>query len=119
MEFFINDYREPVFIPKIEDEEIVLKTIEPTKVNDIARVLVGVKQRLKRLIKAPDRVRVVKISNPLPTKGKKGLEANIVTETRYYRGRQSIQVKTDIKLRYLRPIHNEKHSSRNSNKHNS
>jgi hypothetical protein len=112
MEQFLNDYREPTFEPKVEvviiDQEVTLKTIEPTKAVTVARVIVGVKRSLLRLVKAPSRVRVVRISNPLPTQGKRGLEASIVTETRYYKNRQTIDVKTDIKSRYLRPIHNEK-----------
>lgn len=91
---------------KIKDNslELELKTVEPTRINKLGRTLVNLKQYFKRLVNVPDRVRVVKISNHLSGGAKKNLEKSIIVEHRYYKGKQTIRVKTDTPIKCLLPL---------------
>lgn len=91
---------------KIKDNSLnlELKTIEPTRINKIGRTIVNIKQRLRKLINAPDRVRIVKLSNHLSSGGKKDLKHPILTEINSYKGKQVIKVRTDIQTRFKHPL---------------
>lgn len=91
---------------KIKDNSLNLtvKTVELTKINKIGRTIVNIKQRLRKLINAPDIVRIIKLSNHIATAGKKDLTKDILTEINSYKGKQTIKVRTDIQPRFKHPI---------------
>lgn len=91
---------------KIKDNSLnlELKTVELNKINKLGRTIVNIKQRLRKLINAPDRVRIVKLSNHLSGGGKKDLKHPILTEINSYKGKQTIKVRTDINRRMLKPL---------------
>jgi len=97
---------------KIKDSSLSfeLKTVELTKINKLGRTLVNIKQRLRKLINAPDRVRIVKLSNHIVEVGQKEnktvkqLNKNILTEISSFKGKQTIIVRTDIQTRFKHPL---------------
>lgn len=91
---------------KIKDNSlnITVHTKELTKINKLGRTIVNIKQRLRKLINAPDRVRIVKLSNHLSGGAKKDLNKAILTEINSYSGKQVIKVRTDINNRMLKPL---------------
>lgn len=78
---------------KIKDNSLNLtvKTVEPIRINKLGRALVNTKQWFKRTLNMPDRTRIVRVPNHIA--GAKELNANIVTEIRYYKNKQVINVK--------------------------
>jgi hypothetical protein len=91
---------------KIKDNSlnITVHTKELTKINKLSRTIVNIKQRLRKLINAPDRVRIIKLSNHIAGAGKKDLNKAILTEINSYKGKQVIKVRTDINSRMLKPL---------------
>lgn len=105
---------------KIKDSSLSfeLKTVEPTRINKLGRALVNTKQFFKRAFNMPDRIRIIRVSNHFVEVGKKDLKTegkaepqyifklskNILTEIRYFGGKQTIRVKTDINNRCLKPL---------------
>lgn len=86
---------------KIKDSSTNFQ-VSTLKINKIGRTLVGVKQFFKRLVNAPQRTRIVRISNHIS--GAKELKTNILTEIRCYKNKQIIEVKTNIDNRFLKAI---------------
>lgn len=72
------------------------------------RIIVLLRSRLKRFLNIPIKVKIIRLSGDVIEDfgGKKELNKNILTETRYYKDKEVITVKTDIKNKYLRPIPN-------------
>jgi len=91
---------------KIKDSSlnITVHTKELTKINKLGRAIVNIKQCLRKLVNAPDRTRIIKLSNHLATGGKKDLNKAILTEIHHYKGKQIIKVRTDIRNRFNKPI---------------
>jgi len=86
---------------KIKDSSINFE-LNTIKVNKIGRTIVNVKQFFKRLVNAPQRTKIVRVSNHIS--GAKELKHNILTEIKCFKGKQIINVKTNIDNRFLKAI---------------
>jgi len=91
---------------KIKDSSLSfeLKIVELTKINKLGRTIVNIKQCLRKLVNAPDRTRIIKLSNHLSGGAKKDLTKPILCEIHHYKGKQIIKVKTDIQTRFKHPL---------------
>jgi len=91
---------------KIKDNSlnITVHTAELTKINKIGRTIVNIKQRLRKVVNAPDRTRIITLSGHLSGGAKKDLNKAILTEIHHYKGKQVIKVKTDINSRMLKQL---------------
>ncbi len=92
---------------KIKDNSlnITVHTKELTKINKLGRTIVNIKQCLRKLVNAPDRTRIIRLSNHLSySPHKKNLEKGIITEINSYKGKQIIKVRTDIQTRFKHPL---------------
>lgn len=81
-----------------------LKTIELNKINKLSRTIVNIKKCIRKVINAPDRVKIIKLSNHSGGEAKKDLTKDILTEINFYKGKQVIKVRTDINRRMLQQI---------------